>query len=617
MARRRRRRWGILPALPTAGTAEAEADGTTSPEAEGADQNPEEPKPFKELLLNFGARYSRLAILEDGQLVEFYIERDEGEQAAGNIYKGRVENVLPGMRAAFVNVGLDKNAFLYVDDAVAEDKGARHRPIQEVLKVGQEVVVQVVKEPIGTKGARITTNISLPGRYLVLTPYSETVGVSRRIEDGAERDRLRAIAEKIRPRGMGLIVRTVAMGSSQRALQRDLAYLRRLWARVRHRAKTVHEPSVLHREVGLIMRTVRDHLDATVDAFIIDDEHAFERAQDVVASLSPQFKDRVKLWQEPRPLFEARGVEAELDRAVKRRIWLKCGGYLVIDETEALTVIDVNTGKNVGSTDLADTVLETNREAAVEIARQLRLRDISGIILVDFIDMEKEEHQTEIIRTFQQALKSDRTRVTVLGLTRLGLLEMTRKKVHESLLSQLTRICGDCEGKGRVLSEEVVAQRLRERIAERLRESGAEAVLAETHPSVASHLIGPGGANLRELEKNLGRSVYIRGAGDCGPEELRIRVLGTRQDVERQAFPVREGERLKILVEERHATNSKNGIARVEGYVIDVEGGGPRVGERVLVEVQRALRTFATAKLVEEPTEQSELAATGNRAARP
>ncbi|MGC8488692.1 MAG: Rne/Rng family ribonuclease [Clostridia bacterium] len=599
MARRRRRRWGILPALPTVGTAEAAeslpADAET--ETEGAEKTPE-PKPFKELLLNFGTRYSRLAVLEDSQLVEFYIERDEGDQAAGNIYKGRVENVLPGMRAAFVNVGLDKNAFLYVDDAAAPEKGARHRPIQEVLKVGQDIIVQVVKEPIGTKGARITTNLSLPGRYVVLTPYSETIGVSRRIEDPVERDRLRTIAEKIRPRGMGIIVRTVAQGASQRALQRDLAYLRRLLARVRHKAKITREPGILHREVGLIMRTVRDQLDDSVDRFIVDDPQAFERAQDVVTSLSPQHKDRLQLWQDERPLFEVRGVEAELDRAVKRRIWLKCGGYLVIDETEALTVIDVNTGKNVGTTDLADTVLQTNREAAVEIARQLRLRDISGIVLVDFIDMETEEHQADVIRTFQRALKSDRTRVTVLGLTRLGLLEMTRKKVHESLLSQLTRMCGDCEGRGRVLSEEVVAQRLRERITDRLRESGAEAILAEAHPSVASHLIGPGGANLRELERSTGRSVYIRGAADCTSEELRVRVLGTRQEVERQAFPVREGERLKIMVEERHATNSKNGIARVEGYVIDIEGAGHRVGERVEIEVQRALRTFATAKLV-------------------
>jgi ribonuclease G len=536
--------------------------------------------------------------------VEFFIDHEDEEHAAGNIYKGRVENVLPGMRAAFVNIGLEKNAFLYVDDAILDAPDKAHpRAIQDVLKVGQDIVVQVVKEPIGTKGARVTTHLSLPGRYLVLTPYSEILGISRRVTDEKERDRLRQIAEKIRIRGMGLIVRTVAEGQTVRTLQRDLSYLRRLLMRVNKKAKGVKGPALLHHEVSLVARTIRDHMDESVDRLVIDDPVAFEKAREMAASLSPKLKDRIELWSDAVPLLRARGVEAELDRSLKRRVWLKCGGYLVMDETEALTVIDVNTGKNVGTTDLADTVLVTNREAAVEIARQLRLRDISGIVLVDFIDMEKEEHQTDVIHTFQRALKSDRTRVTVLGLTRLGLLEMTRKKVHESLLSQLTRLCGDCDGRGRVLSEEVVAQRLRERLADRLRESGAEAILAEAHPSVASHLIGPGGANLRELERATGRAVFIRGSADCGPEELRVRVQGTRQEVERQAFPVREGERLKILIEERHATNSKNGIARVEGYVIDVEGGGHRVGERVEVEVQRALRTFATAKIMVDVAE--------------
>lgn len=607
MGRRRRRRWGVLPALPTVGTAE---EVSTEAAEDGKDPAAAaEAKPFKELLVNFGTQYSRLAILEDGQLVEFYIEREEEEQAAGNVYKGRVENVLPGMRAAFVNLGLEKNAFLYVDDAHAEDKKEpRRRAIQDVVKVGQELVLQVVKEPIGTKGARVTTNVSLPGRYLVLTPYSDTIGVSRRIEKDEERDRLRAIAEKIRPRGMGLIVRTVAEGVSQRTLQRDLAYLRRLWARIKRRAKLTKAPAVLHREVGLIIKTVRDHLDESVDRFIIDDEHAFERAKEVVASLSPHLKNRLDLWTQETPIFEARGVEADLDRALKRRVWLKCGGYLVIDETEALTVIDVNTGKNVGTTDLSDTVLETNREAAVEIAHQLRLRDVSGIIVVDFIDMEKEEHQAELIRCLQHALKSDRTRVTVLGLTRLGLLEMTRKKVRESVMKQLTKICAECDGRGRVLSEEVIAARIRERIVERLKESGAEALLAEAYPSVAAHLIGPGGSNLRELERQTGRSVYIRGAQDCRPDDLRIRMVGTRQEVERKALPVKEGEHLKVLVEERHATNPRDGIARIEGYVIDIEGAGSLVGDRVLVEVQRSLRTFATAKLLTERPVPQELA---------
>jgi ribonuclease G len=600
--RRRRRRTGTAPAPVASDTPELAGTAETAPAPPVA-----EPKPFKELLVNFGPHLSRLAILEDGQLVEFYIQHNEEEQTAGNIYKGRVENVLPGMRAAFVNLGLDKNAFLYVDDATAEEREQKSRRlIQDILKVGQEIVVQVAKEPIGTKGARVTTNLSLPGRYLVLTPYSDTIGVSRRIEREAERERLRAIAEKIRPRGMGIIVRTVAEGASTRTLQRDLAYLRRLWTRLRRRAKLVRAPSVLHREASLVVRTIRDHLDESVDRFIIDDPGAFERAQEVVASLSPGLKDRLSLWDRETPMFEARGVEAELDRALKRRVWLKCGGYLVIDETEALTVIDVNTGKNVGTTDLADTVLETNREAAVEIARQLRLRDISGIIVVDFIDMEKEEHQSEIIRTFQASLKSDRTRVTVLGLTRLGLLEMTRKKVRESLLSQLTKVCPTCDARGRVLSEDVIASRLRERIVERLRDSGQDAILAEANPAVASHLIGPGGANLRELERETGKAIYIRGAADCQPEELRVRLVGTRQEVERQALPVQQGERLRILVEERHATNPRDGIARLEGYVLDIEGGGHLVGERVLVEVQRALRTFATAKLLPSPRGQQE-----------
>lgn len=599
MPRRKRRRWGILPAL-TADTAE-DGSGEKSlgdAEAESALKEPE-PKVFKELLINYGPHESRLAIMEDGQLVEFYITHEDEDQAAGNIYKGRVENVLPGMRAAFVNLGLEKNAFLYVDDAHAEDRDRKKsRSIQDVLKVGQEVVVQIAKEPIGNKGARVTTDISLPGRFLVLTPYSETVGVSRRIDSERERDRLREMAEKMRPKGMGLIVRTVAEGTSQRALMRDLAYLRRVWSRVRHKSRTSKAPSMLHREAGLIARSLRDHLDESVDRFIIDDPHAFMKARELAQSLSPGLKNRIELYQGTVPLFEARGIEAELDRALKRRVWLKCGGYLVIDETEALTVIDVNTGKNVGTTDLSDTVLATNKEAAVEIARQLRLRDISGIVVVDFIDMENETDQTDVIKTFQKALRDDRTRVTVLGLTRLGLLEMTRKKVRESLLNQMTRVCPVCEGRGHVLSEDVVARRVRYRIMEKFRESDAEAVLVETHPLVAAHLIGPGGSNLRLLEHETGRSVFVRGVDSVDMNHADFVAVGQRSEVERQALPVHDGDRLEIDIEERHATNPKDGISRLSGYVIDIENGGLHVGERVTVEIVRALRTFATARIL-------------------
>ncbi len=606
MPRRRRRRWGILPALVVADTAE-EVSGEKSlgdADTESAPAEPE-PKVFKELLINYGSHESRLAVEEDGQLVEFYITHEEADQAAGNIYKGRVENVLPGMRAAFVNLGLEKNAFLYVDDAHAEDRDhTKSRPIQDVLKVGQEVVVQIAKEPIGNKGARVTTDISLPGRYLVLTPYSETVGVSRRIESERERERLREMAERLRPKGMGLIVRTVAEGASQRALMRDLAYLRRVWSRVRHKSRTSKAPQMLHREAGLIAKSLRDHLDESVDRFIIDDSNAFMRARELAQSLSPALKNRIELYQGSLPLFEARGIEAELDRALKRRVWLKCGGYLVIDETEALTVIDVNTGKNVGSTDLSDTVLATNKEAAVEIARQLRLRDISGIVIVDFIDMEDEADQTEVIKTFQKALRDDRTRVTVLGLTRLGLLEMTRKKVRESLLNQMTRVCPVCEGRGHVLSEDVVARRVRYRIMEKLRETGAEAVLVEAHPLVAAHLIGPGGSNLRLLEHETGRSVFVRGVDVVDINHVDFVAVGKKVEVEQSALPVHDGDRLELEISERHATNPKDGIARISGYVVDIESGGNHVGERVAVEIIRALRTFATARIVSRPEDE-------------
>lgn len=320
MTRRKRRRWGILPAesMDSMGAANRDA-GVESPGAAASlnqdDSAPlaPEPKVFKELLVNYEPHESRLAILEAGQLVEFYIERDDEEQSAGNIYKGKVENVLPGMRAAFVNLGLEKNGFLYVDDAHAEERDhKKSRPIQDVLKVGQEIVVQIVKEAIGNKGARVTTNISLPGRYLVLTPYSETIGVSRRIDSERERERLRSIAEKIRPKGMGLIVRTVAEGASQKALIRDLAYLRRMWTRIKHKARVMKAPALLHREASLIARTIRDHLDESVDRFVIDDEQAFYRAREIAETISPALKHRIELDNGTVPLFELRGWKPSL-----------------------------------------------------------------------------------------------------------------------------------------------------------------------------------------------------------------------------------------------------------------------------------------------------------------
>ncbi|MEW5934214.1 MAG: Rne/Rng family ribonuclease [Bacillota bacterium] len=568
----------------------------------------------KEIVVSSDADETRAAVLEDGKVVELYVERPLVHRAAGNIYLGRVENVLPGMQAAFVNIGLERNAFLYVDDADAvidaeEGNGRRRvrrhrrRPgITELLQEGQSIVVQVVKEPLGTKGARVTTHITLPGRYLVLMPNLDYVGVSRRIAEAAERERLRRIARTIKPAGAGIIVRTVAEGQSEEDLVRDRDFLVRIWDRLRERARTSEPPALLHRDLGLVFRLVRDQFTEDVDRLVVDDREQYDRILELLEAYSPELKKRVHFHRRNMgSAFEAYDLDREIELALRRKVWLPSGGYLVIDQTEAFCIIDVNTGKYVGETSLEETVLRTNLEAAVEIARQLRLRDIGGIIVIDFIDMERASHRQKVLAALEEALRKDRTRTTVLGFTELGLVEMTRKKVRPGLEAQLQRTCPYCEGTGRVLSEETVAARIRREIRRILRNSDAEAILVEANPRVASLLIGPGGSNLRELERSTGKWVFVRGSAELHVEAMNVKAVGTRAEVEAKACPVREGEILEVQVEEPHVTNPWDGIARVEGYVIDVEGAGTRVGERVRVEITKAFRTFARARLVGTP----------------
>jgi len=559
----------------------------------------------KEILVSVETDETRVSLLEDGELSEVYIERPVSQRVAGSIYKGRVENVLPGMQAAFVDIGLERNAFLYVDDALprgeeeddAVDDG-RRPTIKDLLDEKQEVVVQVAKEPIGSKGARVTRQVTLPGRYLVMMPMVDYVGVSRRISDEAERERLRGLANDLRPPGTGLIVRTAAEGRQEADLKRDIEFLTRLWGRVQSRAKVSRAPSLLHRDLGLVFRVVRDSFSDDVQRFVVDNRHEYERILDILDVMDPSLKERVSLHAGKRPLFETAGIEEEIDKALKRRIWLKCGGHVVLDQTEALTVIDVNTGKYVGTTNLADTVLKTNLEAAREIARQLRLRDIGGIIIIDFIDMEVPQHRHHVLEALQEALRLDRTKAHVLGITHLGLVEMTRKKVRQGLDEFLQRPCPYCEGRGRVLSEETMYRKVRREIKRILRSSSGEAILVEVHPSVAALLIGAGGANLREMERETGRTIYVRGSDECHLEDMNLRALGTRDEVAARALPVQPGQVMELRVEEPHVSNLWDGIARVEGYVIDIEGAGKRVGEKVKVEITRAFRTYAKAKIV-------------------
>ena len=562
----------------------------------------------KEILVSVDIDETRAAVLEDGELVEISVERPVHQRVVSNIYKGRVENVLPGMQAAFVDIGLERNSFLYVDDALPgkgefdddiPEPAGKSLTIKDVVRSGQEIIVQVAKEPIGTKGARVTRHITLPGRFLVLMPNVDYIGVSRRIADEKERDRLKQLAAKVKPAGVGLIVRTIAEGAHEDELAQDVAFLVRLWERIASKAQTAPAPSLLHRDLGLVHRIVRDWFDDSVGLLTIDHKDEFVRAAEILELHAPTLKDRLKLYtRTDQSLFDFFSLEMEIEKALKKRVWLKSGGYIVIDQTEALTAIDVNTGKFVGTTNLADTVFKTNLEAAKEIARQLRLRDIGGIIIIDFIDMDIHEHRQKVIKALEEELRRDRTRANVLGLTQLGLVEMTRKKSRQNLDEAMMRPCTYCDGRGKVLSEETMVRRVRAEVRRILKQSSSEALLMEVHPSVAALLIGPGGSNLKELEKELGKTIYIRGNAEVHVEQMNLRVLGSKAEVEERALPVTVGEVLELKVDEAHATNAADGIGRIDGYVIDIAGAGSMVGRRVSVEVIKAYRTYAKGRMV-------------------
>lgn len=498
---------------------------------------------FKEILINVGEDETRVAVLENKALVEMYIERSLNQRLVGNIFKGRVENVLPGMQAAFVDIGLEKNAFLYVEDAIPartsdgqdNSRSGMGSSICDVLKRGQEVMVQIVKEPIGTKGARVTTHITLPGRYLVLIPDVDYIGISRRIEDEQERDRLREMAAKVKPQGMGVIVRTVAEGVDEEELRLDVNMLVGLWRKIMNRANHGPVPNLLHRDLELVQRILRDTFTEDVDRLIINYRQEYDKIMYLLDVLGPRLKSKVIL-EDSINLFEEENIDLELEKALKRKVWLKCGGYLVIDQAEALTAIDVNTGKYVGSTNLEDTVLKTNLEAATEIARQMRLRNIGGIIIVDFIDMNQEEHWQQLLALLEEEVRKDKTKTNILGTTQLGLVEITRKKVRPSLAEVMQKACPYCEGRGKVLSEETVGIHIRQQVYQMAQETSADTILVEANPLVAARLIGSGGVSLRELESRIGKNLYIRGCTEQHIESVTLRPLHDQADLKGQAL---------------------------------------------------------------------------------
>lgn len=408
---------------------------------------------LKQIIVQCRDGETKVALLEDRALTEYYTERPTEKQLIGSVYKGKVANVLPGMQAAFVDIGLDKNAFLYIDDVLPahlEKIPPVKPPITDLIRPGQELIVQVVKEPLGTKGARITTHFSLPGRWIVYMPGADYVGVSRKIESEEERQRLKQAAETMRLPGEGIIVRTVAENEPLEALERDLNMLRSEWNGIRKLAETSPAPSRLFREPGVLDRVVRDAFTDQVDELIIDDAVMGESLIRRVRGISEELAGRIRIYRGAEPVQEVYGIRDQLERAMRRKVWLPNGGYLVLDRTEALTVVDVNTGKYTGKDDPEATVFTTNLQAADEIARLLRLRDIGGIVLVDFIDMASDRHRADVAARLEEAFRRDRTKTFAVGWTKLGLMEITRKKARESLDEALFVPCAACGGTGKV-----------------------------------------------------------------------------------------------------------------------------------------------------------------------
>jgi len=499
-----------------------------------------------EIIVNATARETRVALMENSQLTELHIDRGKDRGYVGNVYLGRVVRVLPGMQAAFVDIGLERAAFLYVGDIYAanldlhksgdsESKvpltkdGPRAGPrtglpaIQDLLKEGQQLVVQVAKDPIGTKGARITTHITLPGRFLVFMPTVEHVGISRRIDKDKERRRLRAFVDRNRPKGAGFIVRTVCNNKSEEILQADMDYLLRTWQKISDLSKQKKAPAVLHAEHGLLLRFVRDYLTDDVRKVVLDNKSDHTRVINFMSDFMPDFKDRVQLYRGTEPVYDVFGVETEVVRATGRKVWLKSGGYLIIDQTEALVAIDINSGKFVGSSSLEETTTQINLEAVKEIVYQLRLRNIGGIIIIDFIDMDKESNRDKVYRALEEEVKSDKARTNVLKISELGLVEMTRKRVQEDLDRFLTEDCFYCEGTGVLRSRETLCFEIfREIQREAHRSQGRETLYVNAHPKVADQLYGGELRALEEFERSLSKRIVVRAMGHYHLEKYEV-----------------------------------------------------------------------------------------------
>jgi ribonuclease G len=566
----------------------------------------------KTILVSAERGETRVAVLEAKQkggkrdVAELYIERRGRRSIVGNIYKGKVDNVLPGMEAAFVDIGLERNGFLHVDEIVlpngeqAPKRGrGSGRRINELIKPGQEILVQVVKDPLKTKGARLSMNLSIAGRYLVYAPQGSGVGVSRRLAD-KERDRLRKMVDRTYKGSGGLIVRTAAHGAKKADFVREIGYLQKLNEVLVRRSDSTKAPSLVFQEADLSVRVLRDVFLNEFEKAVIDSPKQFERVTSFFQRTAPELVGGVELYEGTKPLFEKWNVNEAIESTLNRRVDLPSGGYLIIDYAEALTVIDVNSGSFTGrgKGGLEETITKVNTEAADEAVRQLRLRDIGGIIVVDFIDMARASNRDKVLKTMRKALDADKSKSYVVEVSPLGLVEMTRQNVTDGVREILTAPCPTCHGEGVVLSAETVALEGLGKLRDFGAESGdAEAFLVRVNPKVAHELTDPD-SGLAELEEETGKRFHFEGGEALPIDSFELVESGSRTEIEERALPFKVGEEVLVKIDEPHMYNADDAVARIDSYIVSVTGGGPFVGERKLVRIDEVERSSAIASLL-------------------
>jgi ribonuclease G len=570
------------------------------------ERRPPLPKAKRELLVSVDVGEQRVAVIEDGRPAEVYLERPERRSIVGNIYLGAVDNVLPGMEAAFIEIGLEKNGFLYVDEIVTPElEGRGGRKIQDLLKRNQEVLVQAVKDPMGSKGARLTTEVSLPGRFVVFVPSGEGLGVSRRLGDD-ERIRLRDIVKAIAPKKGGVIVRTAAEGASAEDIERDLVFLQRLWKSIEANAKAAKAPALVYQEAELPLRVTRDLFTDDFEKALVDDERTYKRIIGYLKKTSPHMVDRVIRHREKTSLFEKTGVEDAIRSTLSRRVDLPSGGYLIFDYAEAFTVIDVNTGRFVGSRSkssggrLEDTITANNLEAVKEVVHQLRLRDIGGIIVIDFIDMANPKNRATVEEALKTELERDRTKTYVVEISPLGLVEMTRQNVTEGPREILASKCPTCGGDGIVLSTHSAAIDMERKLRGLARNAkrGVEAFRVELEEHVAAHLIGPGATRLTEIETLAKRRFFLEAKTGAPLDHFKVKTQGKLADIAPDA-PVEEGAEVRLELVEVGEHDLQAGVGKLDGLAVNVAGASNMIGKKVKVRVERVLNGTAYATLVQ------------------